>query len=125
MRAATTIGAVMMAFAMAVVAPSPASAATRFHLEEAGIADIQSAILHRQLTATQLVHLYLQRVKAYNGTCVREPQGILGPVETIPDAGQVNALQTLNLRPAARRQWGFDERKARSMTDGVDADPTL
>src|SRR4029078_8206616 len=32
---------------------------------------------------------------------------------------------TLNLRPAARQAWGFDERKARSITDPVDADPTM
>ena len=32
---------------------------------------------------------------------------------------------TLNLRPVARRKWGFDERKARSMTDPVDDDPNM
>ena len=40
-----------------------------------------------------------------------------------PNAGQLNALQTLNLRPTARAHWGFDERKARSMTDAADDDP--
>ena len=39
---------------------------------------------------------------------------------TIPHAGQINALSTLNLRPAARERWGFDARKARSMTDRAD-----
>ncbi len=68
-----------------------------------------------------VVEQYLQRIKAYNGTCVNEPQGILGPVTTIPRAGQINALSTLNLRPAAREQWGFDARKARSLTDTADA----
>src|SRR5205807_1159402 len=33
-----------------------------------------------------------------------------------------NALITLNLRPAHRAAWGFDDRKARSMTDSVDDD---
>ena len=89
----------------------------RFHLQEATIADIQQAIQKKQFTTVGLVELYLQRIKAYNGTCVNEPQGILGPVTTIPNAGQINALSTLNLRPAARAKWGFDARKARSLTD--------
>jgi Asp-tRNA(Asn)/Glu-tRNA(Gln) amidotransferase A subunit family amidase len=46
--------------------------------------------------------------------------GILGPITTIPHARQVNALSTLNLRPPERKIWGFDERKARSMTDRDD-----
>jgi amidase len=65
--------------------------------------------------------LYLRRIKAYNGTCVNEPQGILGPITTIAHARQINALSTLNLRPAARTKWGFDARKARSLTDQTDA----
>ena len=91
-----------------------------FHLEEATIAQIQQAIQKQQQTTVGIVELYLKRIKAYNGTCVNEPQGILGPITTIPRAGQLNALVTLNLRPAARKAWGFDERKARSMTDPVD-----
>lgn len=96
-----------------------------FHLEEATIADIQTAIINRQLTSTELVEMYLKRIKAYNGTCVAEPQGILGPITTIANAGQINALVTLNLRPAARKQWGFDARKARSLTDAADNDPGM
>ena len=69
--------------------------------------------------------MYLARIKAYNGTCVNEPQGILGPVTPIPHAGALNALMTLNLRPAARKKWGFDDRKARSMTDLEDNDPNM
>jgi amidase len=92
-----------------------------FHLQEATIAHIQQALLTGQITTVGLVELYLKRIKAYNGTCVNEPQGILGPITTIPRAGQINALSTLNLRPATRRTWGFDERKARSLTDRVDA----
>ena len=95
-------------------------ARSKFHLEEATIASIQDAITSRQITTVSLVELYLKRIKAYNGTCVNEPQGILGPVTTIPGAGQINALSTLNLRPATRKTWGFDDRKARSLTDRVD-----
>jgi amidase len=103
--------------------PAPTSRLKKFEVVEATIADIQSAIKARQITATELLSMYLARIKAFNGTCVNEPQGILGPVTPISHAGSINALMTLNLRPAARKAWGFDDRKARSMTDRVDADP--
>src|SRR4051812_16125597 len=99
--------------------------AMKFELIEATIADIHHAIRSKQITATDLVKMYLARIKAYNGTCVSEPEGILGPVTPIAHAGGINALMTLNLRPAARRQWGFDDRKARSMTDARDDDPDM
>src|ERR1035438_3779718 len=83
-------------------------------LQEAGIADIQRTILAKQITSTGIVELYLKRIKAYNNACVNVPSGILGPITSIPHAKQINALSTLNLRPAARVKWGFDERKARS-----------
>ena len=100
---------------------SAQQARAAFHLEDATIDQLQQAIVTGQITTVGLVELYLKRIKAYNGTCVSEPQGILGPITTIPHAGQLNALSTLNLRPAARKTWGFDDRKARSMTDRVDA----
>jgi amidase len=100
-------------------------AGRKFQIVEATIADIHKAITSKQLTATQLVNMYLARIKAYNGTCVNEPQGILGPVSPIAHAGAINALMTLNLRPAARKKWGFDDRKARSMTDLVDNNPNM
>lgn len=102
-----------------------APAVSSFKVEEATISDIQSAILKKRLTATEVVTLYLQRIKAFNGPGVEEPQGILGPTRTLAHANGVNALGTLNLRPAARKQWGFDDRKARSMTDALDADPAM
>src|SRR5690606_18229514 len=61
----------------------------------------------------------------YNGTCVNQPEGILGPIATIPHAKQINALSTLNLRPATRQAWNFDARKARSMTDAADDDTAM
>jgi hypothetical protein len=79
---------------------------TRFHLQEASVADIQRAILAKKITSVGLVELYLKRIKAYNNTCVSEPMGILGPITTIPHARQVNALSTLNLRPATRKAIG-------------------
>jgi amidase len=98
-----------------------AQRARSFDVHEATIADIQRALQSKRITTVGVVEQYLKRIKAYNGPCVNEPQGILGPVTTIPRAGQINALSTLNLRPAARERWGFDARKARSMTDRLDS----
>jgi len=97
----------------------------KFHLEEATITDIQSAITSKQLTTTELVKLYLARIKAYNGPGVDNPQGILGPSKFIAHAKGINALSTLNLRPAALKEFGFDEHHGRSMTDKVDNNPTM
>jgi hypothetical protein len=77
---------VVFAVSGLTMAQTPRSA--KFHLEDASIADIQRAILSRQITSTGLVELYLKRIHAYNGTCVSEPKGILGPITTIPHVGE-------------------------------------
>jgi Asp-tRNA(Asn)/Glu-tRNA(Gln) amidotransferase A subunit family amidase len=105
------------------VAAAPAAAA--FQIEEASIEGIQSAILKGELTSTQVVQRYLDRIKAYDGTCVDQPQGPLGSFKTIKHAGQINSLITLNLRPATRSTQGFGPRKARSMTDAADNQPEM
>src|SRR5262245_30651311 len=99
--------------------------ASSFDIQEATIDRIQDAIRKKQITTRDVVEAYLRRIKAYNGTCVKEPQGILGPITTIPHAGQINALSTLNLRPAARAMWGFDPRKARTLTGTADEAPNM
>src|SRR5262249_54893508 len=99
-----------------LLTPSLASAQTaKFQIEEATIEDIQAAILRGELTSTGVVQLYLSRIKMYNGTCVNQPDGVLGagPITPIKNAHQLNALMTLNLRPARREKLGFDARKAR------------
>jgi Asp-tRNA(Asn)/Glu-tRNA(Gln) amidotransferase A subunit family amidase len=117
---------VTLAFAgsLLLLACGPAQTA-RFQIEETTISDIQAGILRGELTSTRVVELYLSRIEAFNGTCVDEPEGILGAISTIPGAGKINALITLNLRPAERLSRGFDERKARSMTDAADDDPAM
>ena len=115
----------MVATLVATLAFAAERGPSGFDVMEATIDDVQRAILAKELTADQLVRTYLTRIAAYNGTCVKEPDGLLGRVETIPNAGQINALQTLNLRPATRAKWGFDDRKARSMTDAADSDPAM
>ncbi|MCC7008542.1 MAG: amidase [Acidobacteria bacterium] len=116
--------AVAAGAAAAPDAPSPSpgagGASAGFEIEEKTIAAIQQALVARAVTTEEIVKRYLARIKAYNGTCVEQPQGLLGPITPIPHAGQLNALGTLNLRPAARRAWGFDDHKARSLTDQAD-----
>lgn len=93
----------------------------RFRLEEATIADVHRAITAKQLTATQLVALYLNRIKAYSGTCVAgavdAASGLqLGEITPIPNAGQINAFITLNLKEEERVRRGFPEKMRRTHT---------
>src|SRR3989442_7550620 len=111
-----------------LLVPGLVSAQTaKFRIEEAAIEDIQSAILRGELTSTRIVDIYLNRIKAYNGPCVNQPDGVLGlgPITPIKNARQLNALLSLNLRPAKIQALGFDPRKARSMTDLVDNDRAM
>jgi amidase len=111
-----------------LLSPSMLSAQpANFQIEEATIEDIQATILRGELTSTRVVQLYLNRIKAHNGTCVNQPDGVLGlgPITPIKNAHQLNALLTLNLRPDRRERLGFDPRKARSLTDPVDDDPAM
>jgi Asp-tRNA(Asn)/Glu-tRNA(Gln) amidotransferase A subunit family amidase len=117
--------AFVLGLAVAATTVITAQRPARFHLHEASIADIQRAIQAKQVTTVQLVDLYLNRIKAYDGPCVNEPQGILGPITTIPHAGQINALSTLNLRPATRTARGFSPRKARTLTDAADSSAAM
>jgi len=116
----TCAGAIGLASMAIAQAP-----ATTFKVEEATIADIQQAILAHQLTSTELVKLYLARIKAFNGKGVEEPDGPMKPIKTIAHAKGINAIGTLNLRPATREAMGFDKHYARSMTDALDNDPTM
>jgi Asp-tRNA(Asn)/Glu-tRNA(Gln) amidotransferase A subunit family amidase len=118
--------AIIIICVVALTMPGVAGAAgPKFQIEEATIDGIQSAILKGELTSTDVVKQYLARIKAYDGPCVSQPDGILGPFTTIKHAGQINALITVNLRPAARAQYGFDRRKGRSLTDEVDSNPAM
>src|SRR5215475_11936417 len=108
-----------IAVTIGVLAANPASAQRgAFRLEEATIADVHRAILARQLTASQLVNDYLKRIAAYNGSCVKgaiDPAtGFqLGDIEPVENAGQLNALITIN------------QRGKRSKTDSADSDPAM
>lgn len=125
MVSSNTIRAIATITSIAQPIPLLAASTPTFRIEEATIDSIQSAILKGDLTSTQVVEMYLKRIKAYDGPCVTQPEGPLGPFTTIKHAGQINSLITLNLRPAARARLGFDRRKARSMTDERDDSPGL
>jgi amidase len=122
---ALVVGALGLAAAPAAVAAPNPNSKNGFVLEEATIDQIQTAIRTNKLTVTEIVERYLARIKEYNGTCVNQPQGILGPITTIAHAPKINALITLNLRPQTREAWGFDARKGRSQTDAADDDPNM
>src|SRR5215207_7914302 len=94
---ATRTGALCVVLAIVFIGGSGTDAqrAASFDVQEATVADIQHALRAKRVTTVALVEQYLRRIKAYNGTCVNEPGGILGPVTTIPLAGQINALSTL------------------------------
>lgn len=115
--AALSLGSVL-AFTLIVVSDVNAQTGWRFHLEEATIADIHRAIRAKQITASQIVTLYLKRIEAYNGTCVKgdvDPVTCMmfGEITPIENAGQVHAYITLNIRGK------------RSKTDKADKDPKL
>ena len=91
--AALSLAFILLLSSVIVAFPVAAAAAgdgedKKFEIQEATIEDIQNAIKSGEITATELVHMYLERIKAYNGVCVNEPEGILGPVSTIPNADQ-------------------------------------
>lgn len=110
------VRAVLMAFALWLTVG--AAAAAPFHLEEASIADVHRAIIAGQLSATQLVTLYLRRIDAHNGRCadgaVDRATGLqLGEVTPKRNAGHLNAIITVN------------RRGQRSQTDRTDANPAM
>ena len=97
--------ALVVGIGFALLQQTALGQSTKFQIEEATIESIQTAIGGGGLTSTRVVELYLNRIKAYNGTCVNQPDGILGagPITPIKNARQLNALLTLNLRPAKRQ----------------------
>jgi len=99
---------------------------TGFRVEEATIAGVHRAFRAKKLTATELVNRYLERIRAYNGVCVRgdvDPAtGLqLGDITPIPNAGQLNAFITLNLKEDKRIKLGFPDKLKRTHSGRDDA----
>jgi amidase len=118
----------------------------QFHLLEASIAELHAALKRREISCDALIRRYFTRIKYYSGHCVKYdtdgdgngpdydffmPSGkgvYLGVVSSIPNAGKVNAIQSVNLRPVHYAALGFappDDPGPRSETDLVDSDPNL
>ncbi len=98
---------------------------TRFRVEEATIAGVHRAFRAKKLTATGLVNLYFDRIKAYNSACVEggiDPAtGLqLGDITPVVNAGQLNAFLTLNLKEDKRIKLGFPEKLRRTHTGAGD-----
>ena len=97
-----------------------------FNVEEATITAVHRAFRAKKLTAAQLVSRYFERIRAYNGVCVRgdvdAATGLqLGDITPIPNAGQLNAFITLNLKEDKRIKLGFPEKLKRTHTGRDDA----
>src|ERR1700710_1256455 len=63
--------ALVAALAATLFNTGVATAAGKFHLEEATIADIHDAIKSGDITCKGLVQAYIARSKAYNGVCTQ------------------------------------------------------
>src|SRR2546427_2257548 len=97
-----------------------------FRVEEATITGVHRAFRAKKLTAMELVSRYFERIRAYNGVCVQgdvDPAtGLhLGDITPIPNAGQLNAFITLNLKEDKRIKLGFPEKLKRTHTGRDDA----
>jgi amidase len=102
-------------------ADKKAAKKTAFRVEEATIAGVHQALRAKKLMAAELVNIYLARIKAYNGVCVRgdidSATGLqLGDLTPIPNAEQLNAFITLNLKEDKRVKLGFPEKLKRTHT---------
>jgi amidase len=117
----------------------------KFRLIEATIADIHAALQRQDTTCASLTRSYLNRIQTYSKQCVSYdkdgdgkpdydffmPSGkgiILGIVNPVPNAKKVNAIATINLRPANFTALGFrppDGPGPRSETDLFDHDPNM
>ena len=99
---------------------------TAFRVEEATITGVHRAFRAKKLTATELVSRYFVRIRAYNGVCVR---GDVDPatgrqlrdITPIPNAGQLNAFITLDLKEDRCIKLGFPDKLKRTHTGRDDA----
>jgi amidase len=82
----TTIRMVRRLVMLGVLAGIAAPAHAQFRIEEASIADIQNAIKSGQTTCRAVVEAYIERARAYNGTCTALVTRDGGPVPAVTGA---------------------------------------
>ena len=77
----------------------------RFHLQEATIADVHRAIQEGQISCRALVQAYINRARAYNGTCNQLVTEDMAP-KFLPNYSEYKAAvtATANLRPGDPRK---------------------
>src|SRR5262245_37708427 len=75
-------------------AAARAAAASSFHVEEATIADLHRAIQQGETTCKAVVQAYLDRARAYNGTCTQLVTRDGAPVTPGPGAVRAGVATT-------------------------------
>src|SRR5437870_3514435 len=103
-----------------LLTPALAWAQNPFHIEEASIADIQSAIKAGQITCQGVVQTYIARAKAYNGVCtelVTKDGAPIGPMTGVVRAGAPITFPTKTV-PASNVLPNFSEYKGLPMEFG-------
>jgi hypothetical protein len=93
------------------------AASNTFHLEEASIADIQATIPGKRLTATELVKLYLARVKAYNGTCVTTSDESPGYQDKKNTLETTHKEWSLDIANRLQSRWALQQVALQCMTE--------
>ena len=107
MRLATTAFGVLLVSLVAVSGDRAAGQQGQpqpfqFHLMEATIPDVHRAIQEGQITCRALVQAYVNRARAYNGTCNQLVTEEMAPTY-LPNYSEYKAAVTATAQPAARR----------------------
>ena len=79
----------LLVFGLLVLGARVGAQEGQFHLEEARIADVHSAIQEGQLTCQGLVQMYIDRAEAYNGVTNQLVTNDGEPIDSVP--GMVRA----------------------------------
>jgi hypothetical protein len=138
MKPVETVARVLAASALLAFLPNLAAAQIGgFHIEETTIAGIQEAIKSGQTTCRAVVQAYIDRAKAYNGTCtalvtsdgkpispatgmVRAGSPVTFPTNTVPVSTifpnyseyqgrpfELGRMETTISDPSVQQQWGL------------------
>jgi amidase len=100
----------------AQTAKPPSATAWKFRLEEARIEDIHRAIKSGQITCARLVQAYINRIRAYDGTCVApaDPNDGNDAKNHFPDVAkytgtplQAGVMQATISDPAKLQTYGY------------------
>ncbi len=90
---------------------SPTRSASTFRVEEATIADLHRAIQHGETTCKAIVQAYIERARAYNGTCTQLVTRDGASIPAVGGAVRAGSATTFPSSTTAVRSVlpGFDE----------------